>query len=139
MASGTLEICAPSKSDAARIADIHLAAMDRNPLLHVQFPTPDSLTRLRDYLEAYTVRELDDRTKGTLVARILDTEEIISFAKWDGPWHGADATKEKLETGDIQDIEGCSPLYLERYAATAATAKERYFGDGKCYCRCRQS
>lgn len=139
MGSSSLRVCAPSASDAARIADIHLAAMNSNPLLHAQFPTPSSLARLRDYLEAYTTRELEDRTKGVLVARLNDTNEIISFAKWDCPSHAADATNEKLETGDIKDIEGCNSLYLERYAATAVVAKERYFGDGKCYCRLRLS
>lgn len=139
MASIALHICAPSEVDGARIADIHLAAMDSNPLLHVQFPTPDSLARLRDYLEAYIIKELHDPTKGILVARLEDTREIISFVKWDHPTHGADAGNEKLETGDIKEIEGCDPLYLERYAATAATAKERYFGNNKCYCRFLES
>lgn len=134
--SPTIQICSPSPTDAARIADIHLAAMDSNPLLHVQFPTPASLEGLRHYLQAYTISELDDPTKGVLVARYSETNEIISFAKWDLPsTHGSDSNNNnKLETGDIRDIEGCRPEFLEGYAVLAAEAKGRCWGDRACYC-----
>lgn len=123
----------PLEADAPRIAEIHLAAMGSNPLLHAQFPTPDSLGQLRRFLEAYTASQLRDAASGVLVAREADTGLIAAFAKWDSPSHPEDG---KLESGDIRYVEGCRPEFLDGYASLAEEARQRSFGDRPCYRRC---
>ncbi|KAK3316264.1 hypothetical protein B0H66DRAFT_288188 [Apodospora peruviana] len=44
---------ATASKTAKRIAEIHLTAMDFNPLLHAQFPLPQSLRAAEAYLAAY--------------------------------------------------------------------------------------
>lgn len=123
----------PQQADAPRIAEIHLAAMDPNPLLHAQFPTPNSIAKLRDFLEADTASRLRDPASGVLIARDPETGTIAAFAKWDSPSHPEDA---KLESGDLKYLEGCRREFLDRYAARAAEAKSRSFGDKPCYRKC---
>ncbi|KAK0708233.1 hypothetical protein B0H67DRAFT_495469 [Lasiosphaeris hirsuta] len=123
-------ILRPTAADAARIAEIHLAAMDSNPLLHVQFPTPESLEALRAFLATYTASQLDNPVSGVLVARDPETGGVASFAKWDSPSHPENV---KLESGDLQYSEGCSREFLDGYVALAEEAKARSFGDKACY------
>ncbi|KAK4103216.1 hypothetical protein N658DRAFT_422129 [Parathielavia hyrcaniae] len=120
----------PGESDAPRIAEIHLAAMDSNPLLHVQFPTPKSLKALQRFLSTHTAEELRDPTSGVLVARDPGTGLIVAFAKWDSPSHPGST---KLESGDLRNLEGCRREYLDRYASLAEEAKATCFGDRPCY------
>lgn len=61
---------------ASRIAEIHLLAMDSNPLLHAQCPTPESLMAAREFLvDSYEKAVLEscksgaDGGGGILVAR----------------------------------------------------------------------
>ena len=58
----------PTDTDAARIAEIHVAAIDLNPLLYVQFPTPESLVALREFLVMYMAGQLTSLKSGVLVA-----------------------------------------------------------------------
>ncbi len=123
----------PLEADAPRLAEIHLAAMDSNPLLHAQFPTPDSLENLRRFLKAYTANQLRDAASGTLVARDTESNTIAGFVKWDSPSHPEDV---KLESGDLRNLEGCQVEFLDGYASLAAQVRERSFGDRLCYRRC---
>jgi hypothetical protein len=127
------EVCLPSETDAAGIANIHLAAMDDNPLLHAQFPTAASLKKLEEFLHAYTLSELRDPKTGILIARSADSGCVTAFAKWEYPFSGGDEESPKLETGDLMNLEGCRRKFLEQYAALAERAKKRAFGDGPCY------
>ncbi|KAK4134855.1 hypothetical protein BT67DRAFT_283488 [Trichocladium antarcticum] len=127
----------PLPADAPRLAAIHLAAMDANPLLHAQFPTPASLANLARFLEAHTVDQLRNAAaaaasaSGVLVARDPATGTIAGFAKWDSPVHPADGA---LESGDLRDLEGCRREFLDGYASRAAEARRRAFVDeGPCY------
>ncbi|KAL2016842.1 hypothetical protein VTK56DRAFT_2917 [Thermocarpiscus australiensis] len=120
----------PQGTDAARIAEIHLAAMDSNPLLHAQFPTWESLKALEHYLEAYTADQLRDPPSGVLVARDPKSGVIVAFAKWDSPSHPEDV---KLESGDLRYLQGCRREFLDGYASLAAEAQKRSFGDLPCY------
>ena len=120
----------PDEADAPRIAEIHLAAMDANPLLHAQFPSPESLQSVRRYLEAYTAEQLRSADSGVLVARDPETGAVAAFAKWDSPAHPEDV---KLESGDLRYLEGCRREFLDGYAALAEQAKKRCFGDRPCY------
>lgn len=124
------DISPASSQDAKRIAAIHLAAMNSNILLHVQFPTPQSLVNLEAFLADYTLSQLRDPTSGVLVARDPVSQEIVSFAKWDFP-EISDAVKEETET--FKWSEGCCQQYLDDYAALAENAKKRAIGDLPCY------
>ncbi|KAK4241769.1 acyl-CoA N-acyltransferase [Achaetomium macrosporum] len=123
-------ITRPHEADAPRIAEIHLAAMDSNPLLHAQFPTPESLESLQQFLRAYTAEQLQNAASGVFVARDPDTGLIAGFMKWDSPSHPEDV---KLESGDLRYLEGCRREFLDGYAALATEAKSRCFGDEPCY------
>lgn len=125
----------PQEADAPRIAEIHLAAMDANPLLHAQFPARDSLTALRRFMEDYALEQLRNPTTGFLVARDPETDVVAGFVKWDSPSHPADG---KLESGDLRYLEGCRREFLDGYASLAEEAKKRCFGEQACYCMCYQ-
>ncbi|KAL2266203.1 hypothetical protein VTJ83DRAFT_5555 [Remersonia thermophila] len=141
----SLVIARPQPADAARIAAIHLAAMDSNPLLHAQFPTPESLAGLERLLEADTAtllrREAPDG--GILVAREAGGQggggsdgAIVAFARWESPSSApSDAGhREKLEEDDeLQSLAGCRSEFLAGYASRAKEARERYFGGRECY------
>jgi hypothetical protein len=120
----------PEESDASRIAEIHLAAMHSNPLLHVQFPSPESLKALQQFLTKHTAEQLRDPASGVLVARDPETNVIVAFVKWTSPSHPENTN---LESGDLRDLEGCRREYLDRYAALAEEAKMTCFGDKPCY------
>jgi hypothetical protein len=123
----------PDESDALRIAEIHLAAMDSSPLLHVQFPSPESRKALQQFLSQHTAEQLRDPASGVLVARDPETSVIVAFVKWSSPSHPENT---KLESGDIRNLEGCRREYLDRYAALAEEAKMTCFGDKPCYRMC---
>ncbi|KAL2166109.1 hypothetical protein VTG60DRAFT_3292 [Thermothelomyces hinnuleus] len=121
----------PQEADAPRIAEIHLAAMDANPLLHAQFPASESLKSLQQFLEADTAEQLRDPSSGVLIARDPETGVIAGFAKWNSPSH---PEMVKLESGSLRDLEGCRREFLDRYVSLAEEARERCFGDQPCYC-----
>ncbi|KAL1842909.1 hypothetical protein VTJ49DRAFT_3697 [Mycothermus thermophilus] len=141
--SSSFVIARPQPADAARIAAIHLAAMDSNPLLHAQFPTRESLASLERFLEAHTATLLrrGDPTGGILVAREAGERGelegvIVAFAKWDSPSSSSsdEEQREKLEEDDeLQSLEGCRREFLDGYASLAIGARERYFGGRECY------
>lgn len=131
--SRSFQVCTPSEGDLGRIARIHLAAMDRNPLLHVQFPSPATLDRLKSFLEGDLINVLNEPKAGILVARDTATTEIVSYAKWDYPSFGGGQEGAKLETGELRNLEGCRREFLERYAALADEGKTRAVGDTPCY------
>ena len=76
----------PTDADAARIAEIHVA-MDPNPLLHAQFPTPESLMALQQFLAMYTAGQLTSPNSGVLVTRDAETDLVVAFIKWESPSH----------------------------------------------------
>lgn len=103
--------------------------MDPNPLLHVQFPTPESLVALHEFLTVYTAGQLTSPVSGVLVARDAETDRVVGFAKWESPSHPEEF---KLEE-DLQYSEGCCREFLDGYVALAEEAKKRSFGDKPCY------
>lgn len=120
----------PRPADAARIAEIHLAAMDANPLLHAQFPTPESLRAAKQSLTEYATSQLASAVSGVLVAQDDENGTIVGFAKWESPFHREDV---KLESGDLQEVQGCRREFLNRYVALAEEAMARSFGKKACY------
>ena len=148
MARKEFPITSPTEADAPRIAEIHLAAMDSNPLLHAQFPTPESLEGLQVFLAKHTADQLaltatDPDAEKAIVARDPDTRVIVSFAKWNvssgKKKEKDDGVASKVEAGELQDTPGCRPEYLEGYATRAEDAKAQFFGDEACYRKYRRS
>ncbi|KUI69319.1 Mycothiol acetyltransferase [Cytospora mali] len=126
----SLEMLVPSEADVGRIAEIHLAAMNSNILLHAQFPTSQALQNLEPFLASLTISQLKDPKVGVLVARHPQLHDIISFIKWDLP-----VLEGHFEEG-IQDFkwsDGCCQKYLDEYAFLAEQAKQRAIGDLLCY------
>ncbi|KAL2132924.1 hypothetical protein VTI74DRAFT_3145 [Chaetomium olivicolor] len=128
----SFQIIRPQPSDAGRIAEIHLAAMHSNPLLHAQFPSPASRQALQRFLEAHTAAQLGNSpASGVLVAQDSVAGAIAGFVKWESPRHPA--LDGKLESGGVGELEGCKREFLERYVRAAEEARERCFGEEKEY------
>ncbi|KAK0641189.1 acyl-CoA N-acyltransferase [Cercophora newfieldiana] len=123
-------IARPSPADAERIGEIHISAMMANPLLHAQFPTPESIVAMREFLSRYTAAQLESATSGVLVAMEQGTGTIVGFAKWDSPSHREEV---KLESGELQDVPGCCREYLDGYVTLSEAAMRRCFGKRDCY------
>ncbi|KAL8305230.1 hypothetical protein RB597_003886 [Gaeumannomyces tritici] len=139
MAANMLELSAPATGDCRRMAEIHVRAMDANPLLHAQFPTVDSIRRLEVFLAGHYQSTIAPGSPGrsrALVARHLPSRQIVSFAAWDVPAEveaGEVAEEERLESGDITKLKGCQKQYLENYAALSASAAVEALKGEKCY------
>ncbi|KAH7330224.1 hypothetical protein BKA65DRAFT_404889 [Rhexocercosporidium sp. MPI-PUGE-AT-0058] len=127
----------PAKpSDADRIATIHLAAFNDNPLLHAQFPTPSSLTALHSILALETQHAIQHAQDAKAILVVRDTEreggepeQIIGFAKWDLPREGR---KLVLHEG-VTWPDDCRQEWLDKYHGLAEEAKERVVGGRSCY------
>ena len=126
-----MELSAATELDVDRITDLHLASFDSNVLLHVQFPTKASLQGLHSFLRHETlgiIQNMHNTEKIVLVVRDTETDQIISFAKWDLP---------NLSTGHahagVTWPDGCRQEYLESYYEKAEAAKRRAIGNSPCY------
>ncbi|KAJ4392463.1 hypothetical protein N0V85_007033 [Neurospora sp. IMI 360204] len=81
--------------EAARIAQIHLLAMQSNPLLHAQFPTRKSQYALECFLARDTQQKMggplqtatqNRDVEGIRVARLEgEREKMVGFIRWDYP------------------------------------------------------
>ena len=84
-----LSLYRATAEEADRIAEIHLAAFDSNPLLHMQFPTSSSLDALKDVLARdmrHSIEAGEECGKVVLVVKDGSANDmIISFAKWEFP------------------------------------------------------
>ncbi|KAK3503447.1 hypothetical protein B0T13DRAFT_486292 [Neurospora crassa] len=130
---------ASASFEVARIAQIHLLAMQTNPLLHAQFPTRKSQDALECFLARDTQQKIGPlqtsthRDVGIWVARLEGEDEIAGFIWWEYPPPNVDKgkgkidedKKKKLEDGEIKYLPGCRREYLEEYARLASEAKER--------------
>jgi hypothetical protein len=124
-----LKLSAATPDDVERIAEVHLASFDSNPLLHAQFPP--SLASLHSILcqETLTVvKDGQNPRKAVMVVRdSTEDNQIISFAKWDLP-----GPQSALHTNIIWH-EDVKQEYLDKYHDLAESAKRRVIGDAKCY------
>jgi hypothetical protein len=123
-----LQLSVATEADVDRITDLHLASFDSNILLHAQFPTKASLEGLHAFLRQETldtIQSVQDTEKTVLVVRDTESDQIISFAKWDLPG---------LSTGHAHvGVKWCKREYLEDYYEKAEAAKKRVIGDCPCY------
>jgi hypothetical protein len=72
-------------SHARRIADIHLAAMDLDPLLHAQFASPEILEALRESLCAYTTSAIRAPDASELITRDAGRGTVAGITEWVSP------------------------------------------------------
>lgn len=126
-----LQVSDAISADVEQIASLHLTSFDSNPLLHVQFPTPESLTSLHSILShdmKRTIENAANSKKKILVVRDSSRDDqIISFAKWDLP-----GVQEELHSG-AQWHQDVRQEYLDTYHELAEAAKTRVIGDTPCY------
>ncbi len=123
----SLTLCSATHEDATRIAAIHLAAFDVNPLLHAEFPTPQDLANLQEFLAEDTIKELSDPMTAVLVVKTREGK-IISFAKWTLPEAGDQVLHE-----DTAWPKGCVRELLDEYYMKAEEGKRKVLGEEKCY------
>jgi hypothetical protein len=126
-----LKLSMATPEDVERIAEVHLASFDSNPLLHAQFPTAASLASLHSILCQEMLAILKDTqnpTKSILVVRDLSKDnQIISFAKWDLPGPQSALRADITWHADVRQE------YLDKYHDLAESAKCRVVGDANCY------
>ncbi|CAG8979425.1 hypothetical protein HYALB_00013433 [Hymenoscyphus albidus] len=124
-----LQLSDATLSDVDQIASLHLASFDSNPLLHVQFPTPESLASLHSVLILDMKQSIESEvlSKNKILV-VKDTKnQIISFAKWDLP---AVPEESHFKPEWHQDVQ---QEYLNRYYNLAEAAKQRVIGNTPCY------
>lgn len=122
-----------AEGDAVDIADVHLTAMEDNLLLHAQFPSPESLAFLREWLAKDTIEHTRDASKGALVARDEASGAIASFVKWlihRPQSQGVDSVKPPEEE---HWPESCRVEYLDSYGALTARTRDAVMGDKPYY------
>ncbi|KAL4933219.1 GNAT family N-acetyltransferase [Aspergillus undulatus] len=126
-----LIISEATEADAARIADIHMAAFGSNHMLLAQFPTPAIREGLRISLREKAINEMRDPYWTVLVVRDEATYKIISFAKWQHaiPESEADSFVEmpwNWPAGTRLDI-------LAEWTSKVEAAGEKLLGKTPCY------
>ncbi|KAK4166403.1 acyl-CoA N-acyltransferase [Cladorrhinum sp. PSN259] len=129
MAAQNFVIDRPSLNDARRIAEVHIAAMHENPLLHAQCPTPQSILSLEKFLEEEVAGHLRGNGGGILVARDLGANVIAGFVRWTSPSTSGSVKLEESASG-ARNIEGCRYEFLDGYVLLAEKAKERVTAAG---------
>jgi hypothetical protein len=123
-----LEIVRAAREDVEYITDIQFAAFSTNTLLHVQFPTPESLSALRRYWTEETLRMIDGADTEVLVAR--KDGIIIAFAKWLLPTTSGEVLHEETVWP-----ESCNKAMLDEYFQKVGEQQSRIIGDAPCYRR----
>ena len=123
-----LRLAPASEEDAARIADIHMAAFATNKNLLAQFPSRQARDGLR---RTVAQKSLDDiRDPNMVVHLIRDTElnnETISFARWNLP-----SSTNENETPWLWP-EGTRMDLLETWSQRVEETKDDIVGDQVCY------
>ena len=118
--------------DAARIAEIHMAAFKDNAMLRAQFPTPAIRRSLQTCIEDKTLADINDPKIAVLVvttSNIKDKELVVAFAKWSHPiFPGEDYVESPWVWPDGTDLDT-----LRAWTAKAAEAESRSVGDSPCY------
>lgn len=137
-------------ADAARIAEIHMAAFNRNAMLIAQFPTPAVRDALKKSIELKARADIDDPKTTVLVVRCSISggptdsaelsqsepdrvcrprEKVIAFAKWS---HPVPIDEDYTEPPWIWP-EGTDFKVLGDWASKSEEAQSRAVGDVPCY------
>ncbi|KAF3067125.1 hypothetical protein GL218_08902 [Daldinia childiae] len=145
-----LSLSVAELTDAARIAEIHMAAFGSNAMLLAQFPTPAVRNALKKSIELKALADIDDLKTTVLVVRDSSSElhnnstisgdneqtyerrrkeQVIAFAKWSHPVRLDEDYVEPpwiWPTGTNLDI-------LNDWAKKTEAAQSRALGNTPCY------
>ena len=122
-----LEVTAATKSDADRIADIHMAAFGTNMLLLAQFLTLAIRDQLRDCIAQKASDDLRDPNIAVRIVR--DHDQIIAFAKWSLPV----STSKTYEEAPWNWPQGTNYSVLDEWTEKSEAVKERILGNSLSY------
>lgn len=132
MSSPQITLIKASEDDAARIADIHMAAFGTNQMLLAQFPTPAIRDELRVTLREKAIDEIRDPQWAVLV--VYDgAGTIISFAKWRRPI--PEPEEDRYIEGPWKWPKGTRLDVLEEWTLKVEEAGERLLGNTPFYCK----
>ncbi|KAI1377029.1 putative GNAT family acetyltransferase [Hypoxylon crocopeplum] len=120
-------------ADAARIAEIHMAAFGSNEMLLAQFPTSFVRDALKKCIELKASADIDDPKTTVLIIRDsisggLETK-IIAFAKWSLP---VPVDENYTEPPWIWP-PGTNLKILDGWTEKSEEAQSRAVGDAPCY------
>ncbi|KAK6958487.1 hypothetical protein Daesc_001288 [Daldinia eschscholtzii] len=127
-----LSLTVAEQSDAARIAEIHMAAFGSNAMLLAQFPTPAVRNDLKKSIELKALADIEDPKTTVLVVRDSSLEpqnNAISFAKWSHPVRPEEDYVEPPWTWPV----GTNLGVLNDWAKKTEAAQSHALGDAPCY------
>ncbi|KAI1415437.1 putative GNAT family acetyltransferase [Hypoxylon sp. FL1857] len=145
-----LILVAAEPADAARIADIHMAAFSSNAMLLAQFPTPAVRNALKESIELKALADINDSKTTVLVVRDSDSTtsintaepggdeqnpdrrglgEAIAFAKWAHPI----STNEDYTEPHWIWPAGTDSKLLRDWANKTEESQKHAVGDSPCY------
>ncbi|EER24473.1 GNAT family acetyltransferase, putative [Coccidioides posadasii C735 delta SOWgp] len=116
------------ESDAACIADIHIAAFETNVQFIAQFPTPPVRKGLWTSLRDKAISEIRDPKWVVLVVR-NEEDQVIGFAKWCRPI----LKSENYEEPPWQWPEGTNMAALNEWTAKVEAANAKILHNTPCY------
>ncbi|RMJ14293.1 hypothetical protein CDV36_006042 [Fusarium kuroshium] len=115
-------INSPQPSEAQRLGEIYVSSMAENPVVVVQFPTPERRQELGAYFTISIEHAIRKQPDHTLVARDNDGK-ITSFIHWDviDPTDGQEA-----EEPDIQSNPDTSASDDDTFVSEALSWQSNY-------------
>jgi len=125
-----LEMGPATPAEAARIAEVHMAAFGDNALLRAQFPTPAVREALQKCIELKALADIQDPKTTVLVVRDPKAGSIvIAFAKWSHPVEeGEDYTEPPWIWPEGTDLD-----VLGKWTAEVEMALQKVLGTAPCY------
>ncbi|KAI8711908.1 N-acetyltransferase domain-containing protein [Fusarium sp. LHS14.1] len=111
-------INSPELSEAQRLGEIYVSSMAENPVVVVQFPTPERRQELQAYFTISIKHSILKNPDRTLVAR-NDDGQILSFIQWDViDSHIADQEAEEPNTQPKTDPTASDSVSFDSEALT---------------------
>ena len=125
-----LEMGPATPAEAARIAEVHMAAFGDNALLRAQFPTPVVREALQKCIELKALADIQDPKTTVLVVRDPKAgSRVIAFAKWSHPVEeGEDYTEPPWIWPEGTDLD-----VLGKWTAEVEMALQKVLGTAPCY------
>ncbi|KAI1456381.1 putative GNAT family acetyltransferase [Annulohypoxylon moriforme] len=125
------------RADAARIAEIHMAAFGSNAMLLAQFPTAAVRDALKQCIESKALADISDPNITVLVVRESNQDDkhqenggtVVAFAKWA---HPAPTDGDHIEPPWVWP-EGTNLKILEDWTKKTEEAQARAVGVSPCY------
>ena len=126
------ECCQATVSDAARIAEIHMATLGSNAMLRAQFPSPTIRQALQICIAEKAEADIMDKHITVLVVRHVGsdgTPKVIAFAKWSHPI----VQDEQYVEAPWALPEGTDYAVLNAWLDKIEVLYQQVVGDSPCY------